>query len=155
MGVRERTIVGASALALLLATAGLSFVLPSDPPAEPWIVVALVGLFAWGSRVEFEVGSNTAVPAQLVFVPMLFLAPLTLVPLLVAGGFLLGELPDYVRGRIHPDRWLYAISNAWFAIGPVLVMGLLAPAHPTMDAIWVYGLAVVAQLVSSGVVWCI
>jgi HD-GYP domain-containing protein (c-di-GMP phosphodiesterase class II) len=155
MGVRERTVVGASALGLLLTTAALSFVLPSDPAAEAWIVVALVGLFAWASRVEFEVGSNTAVPAQLVFVPMLFLAPLSLVPLLVAAGFLLGELPDYVRGRIHPDRWLYAITNAWFAIGPVVVIGLLAPAHPTMDAIWVYALAIVAQFISSAFVWCI
>jgi putative nucleotidyltransferase with HDIG domain len=153
MAPRERTVVGASALALLLATFALSFVLPAGGPAEPWIVVALVGLFAWGSRVEFEVGSNTAVPAQLVFVPMLFLAPLPLVPLLLAGGFLLGELPDYVRGRIHPDRWLYAISNAWFAIGPVLVIGLLAPERPSMDAIWVYAVAIAAQFLSSAVVW--
>jgi HD-GYP domain-containing protein (c-di-GMP phosphodiesterase class II) len=155
MGVNERNVVGASAFALLLATAALSFVLPSDPPAEPWIVVALVGLFAWGSRVEFEVGSNTAVPAQLVFVPMLFLAPLSLVPLLVAAGFLLGELPEFVRRTTHPDRWLYCLSDAWFTIGPVLVIGLLAPANPSVDASWVYALAVAAQFASSALVWCI
>jgi putative nucleotidyltransferase with HDIG domain len=155
MAARERTVVGASAFALLLATAALSFVLPADRPSEPWIVVVLVGLFAWGSRVEFEVGSNTAVPAQLVFVPMLFLTPLSLVPLLVAAGFVLGELPEFVRRSTHPDRWLYCLSDAWFAVGPVLVIGLLAPAHPSMDVIWVYALAIAAQFLSSAVVWCV
>ena len=100
-------------------------------------------MFAVASRVDFEIGPTSAVATQLVFVPMLFLAPLPLVPLLVALGYLLGELPDFIRGATHPDRWLYCIGDAWFTVGPVLVIGLLAPGEPsTADTPAVYVLAV-------------
>src|SRR4051812_19208495 len=155
MAPRERTVVGASALGLLLATAALGLILPADRSTDTWILVALVALFAAASRVEFEVGANTAVPVQLAFVPMLLLAPLSLVPLLVAAGFLLGELPEFLRRETHTDRWLYCLSDAWFTIGPVVVMALLAPEHPSTSAVGVYALAIAAQLASSALVWCV
>ena len=44
------------------------------------------------SRVEFEVGSGTAVPTQLVLVPMLFALPASWVPLCAAAGYVLGHV---------------------------------------------------------------
>ena len=141
----ERLIVGAAALGLVLATAALSAILPADRPAAAWIVVVLTLLFAVSSRVEFEIGRIHAVPTQLVLVPMFFLAPLSVVPLLVAVGFLLGELPEFLKRKTHFDRWLYCVSDAWFTVGPVLVLGLLADQHPTTGDIGIYVLAAVAQ----------
>src|SRR3712207_6776512 len=120
MEPRERTFAGAVALAVLVACVGLTFILPAGSDEyDPVVVIGLMLAFAVASRVEFEVGPIIAVPVQLVFVPMLFLVSLPLVPLLVAGAFLLGEAPDFIRGRTHPDRWLHCVGDAWFALGPV------------------------------------
>ncbi|MEA2481463.1 MAG: hypothetical protein QOJ07_3385 [Thermoleophilaceae bacterium] len=151
MAARERTVVGASALGLLLATAGLAAILPRGHVGDPLIVLALVGMFAVASRVEFEFGPANVMPCQLVFVPMLFLAPLPIVPLLAAAGFVLGELPEFMRGRTHPDRWLYCISDAWFAVAPVLVIGLLAPGAPSSDKLWAYALVIAAELIGNSI----
>jgi putative nucleotidyltransferase with HDIG domain len=142
---RERAVAGAAAAGLLLAVVGITAILPPDRHAEPAIVVVLTILFAVACRVEFEIGRIHAVPAQLVFIPMLFLAPLSIVPLIVAVGHLLGELPEFVKRETHVDRWLWCVSDAWYTVGPVLVLGLLAGQHPNTGDIPIYALAVVAQ----------
>jgi HD-GYP domain-containing protein (c-di-GMP phosphodiesterase class II) len=147
MPPRERNFVSASALAMLVASVALTFVVPADGGFDPLIAAALVAMFAVASRVDFEIGPTSCVATQVVFVPMLFLAPLPLVPLLVALGYLLGEAPDFIRGRTHMDRWLYCVGDAWFSIGPVLVIGLLASGQPSAEHLPVYGLAVLAQVV--------
>ena len=149
LDARERLVTGISAAGLLLATAGISALLPADRHTSPAIVVALTIVFALACRVEFEIGRIHAVPTQLVLVPMFFLAPLSIVPLLVAVGHLLGELPEFVKRHTHVDRWLWCISDAWFTIGPVLVLGLLADQQPNTGDIPVYVLAVGAQAASS------
>src|SRR5215211_125631 len=146
---RERLLAGVAALGLILATAGVAAVLSTDRHAQPAMMALLTVLFAVASRVEFEIGRIHAVPTQLVLVPMFFLAPLAIVPLLVAVGFLLGELPEFIRHERHVDRWLYCVSDAWFTIGPVLVLGLLADPHPNTGDIPVYALAGAAQAVTS------
>jgi HD-GYP domain-containing protein (c-di-GMP phosphodiesterase class II) len=146
MSTRERTVVGALALALLFASFGLASVVPGGGDRELLVAAALVAMFAVASRVEFEFGPAYCVATQLVFVPMLFLAPLPLVPLLVALGYLIAELPDLFRRNTHPDRWLYCVADAWFAVGPVLVIGLLAAGPPSVDHIPVYVLALAAQI---------
>jgi putative nucleotidyltransferase with HDIG domain len=146
---RERLVAGIYALGLLLATVAVAALLPADRSTDPLIVVLLTVLFAVACRVEFEVGRIHAVPTQLVLVPMFFLAPLSIVPLLVAVGHLLGELPEFVKRQTHVDRWLWCVSDAWFTIGPVLVLGLLAGQHPNTADVPIYALAVVAQAASS------
>src|SRR3954452_23203301 len=141
----ERLITGLSAAGLLLATVGVAAVLPTDRHADPLMVGLLTVLLAIACRVEFEIGRVHAVPAQLVIVPMFFLTPLSIVPLLVAVGYLLGELPEFVKRQTHTDRWLWCVSDAWATIGPVLVLGLLAEQQPNIGDIPVYALAVVAQ----------
>jgi HD-GYP domain-containing protein (c-di-GMP phosphodiesterase class II) len=145
MPARERAYAGALALSLVFASVGLTFVVPDRTAFDPVVTIALVAMFAIASRVAFEIGPTTAVASQLVFIPLLFLAPLPLVPLLVAVGYLLSEAPDFIRRETHPDRWLYCVGDAWFAVGPVLVIGLLAPGPPAVDHALVYGLAVLAQ----------
>ena len=95
------------------------------PTTEPFalgpalLATAVLVLF---SRAEIEIGASYMSPLQPAFVPMLFLIPPQLVPLFVAGGLLLGRLPDLVSGRITVERALFSIGDAWFAIGPALVL---------------------------------
>jgi HD-GYP domain-containing protein (c-di-GMP phosphodiesterase class II) len=86
------------------------------------------------------------VPEQLVFVPMLALAPLPLVPAMVAAGAVLAVVPDFLRGTWHWDRTITTLGDCWFSVGPVLVLAALAPHTATLAAAEVYALAYVAQV---------
>src|SRR3954471_5011746 len=148
MPQRERLYAAASAAAFLGAVALLGAVLTDQHlPAQPALLVVPVLLYAVGARCQFETGNGFAMPTQIVFIPMLFLAPLPLVPLMVAAGDLLARLPDFLLKRQHYDRWIHSFSPAWFVVGPVLVIGLLAPGPPRMQYIGVYALALLAQCV--------
>lgn len=82
----------------------------------------LVGVYALAYRIEFEIGSGLAVPAQLLFVPMLFMLPLGLVPFAVAAGIMLANVAEIVEGRIHAERVFVRLGNAFYSLGPVLVL---------------------------------
>jgi diguanylate cyclase (GGDEF)-like protein len=129
----------------LAVSVALAILLPWERPSSILLVSALIGAYALLSRVEFEVGPGSVVPTQLVFVPMLFAVPLPLVPLCVAAGYVLGALPEYMRGRVHPARVLVLLVSSWFAVGPTLVLVFLAPETPTWRHAPVYVAALAAQ----------
>ena len=93
--------------AVALAT-GVSW----DRSWSPVELAALVTGYALLSRVELEIGPGSAVPIQLVFVPMLLVLPVPLVPLCVAAGYVLGALPEYLRGHVHPVRVFALLSSS-------------------------------------------
>ena len=71
--------------------------------AEPTGTAALlVVCYALMRRVRFQLGPGLIRPTQLVFVPMLFLTPAAAVPLLVALGSVLGELPELLAPARAP-----------------------------------------------------
>jgi diguanylate cyclase (GGDEF)-like protein len=115
--------------ALFLACATALVALAQGGGPEPGLAIVLVGLYALLSRIEFPVGAGYAVPSQLVLVPMLLLLPPATVPFLAAAGLMLGATGDLVSGRGQPERVLYAISDAWHALGPALVLVLSGHAH--------------------------
>jgi HD-GYP domain-containing protein (c-di-GMP phosphodiesterase class II) len=128
----------AGALALALAfDAGRTLV--------PGPAIALVLAYAALSRVRFHAGAGHTVPTQLVFVPMLFVLPTQLVPLLVLAGMLLGNVPDYARGRLHVGRALMLPGDAWHAIGPALVLLAAHAGAPAWDHWPLYLAALGAQ----------
>src|SRR3954449_8457200 len=103
----------AAALALTAGAAG----------AEPTGTAALLVLsYALTRRVRFQLGPGLIRPTQVVFVPMLFLTPAATVPVLVALGSILGELPELLRRRAHPERIAVIVADGWYAIGPALVI---------------------------------
>ncbi len=108
-------------------------------------VAVLVGAYALGSRVEFEVRTALALPTQLILVPMLFLLPIGYVPLFVAAGLLLGRVPDFVSRRVPLDRALYVPLNAWHSLGPVIVLALAGGGPPRLDRWPLYLGALIAQ----------
>ena len=132
-------------LPFLAAAIALALLGHSGTPLHAGTVVALVLAYALLSRVRFHAGVGHTVPTQLAFVPMLFLAPTQLVPLLVLAGMLIGNLPDYAGGRLHPGRALMLPGDGWHAIGPALVLLAAGAATPAWgDWPW-YLLALVAQ----------
>jgi diguanylate cyclase (GGDEF)-like protein len=135
-------ILGGGFVAVAVALAAL---LPAAREPSPLLLGLLVAAFALLSRVDLEVGTGSAVPTQLAFVPMLFLLPLPLVPLCVAGAHLLGALPDCLGRRMHPARLLVVLSGSWFAIGPTLVLAFFATGTPTWRDAPIYAAALAAQ----------
>jgi diguanylate cyclase (GGDEF)-like protein len=110
-----------------VATAlALALLLPAHRSFAIVPAVLLIGSYAVVSRVEFEIGPGSAVPTQLVFVPMLFLLPVSVVPLAVAAGYMLGLLVDHVQGKRHGQRAFVLLSYCWHSIGPTVVLSLLA-----------------------------
>jgi HD-GYP domain-containing protein (c-di-GMP phosphodiesterase class II) len=142
---RERIVKGASAVAFVAAVAALGAVAPTQRMPSIALVAGLVVAYALASRVEFEVGSGSAVPTQIVLVPMLFALPAAVVPLAVAGGFLLGEIPQSFRQRLHMERLGAVVPSAWHAVGPAAVFAAAGGPDPTPEALPVLAIAVAAQ----------
>ena len=118
----ERTVELAAAGVFLVVAA----VMGATAAPEPVVTATLLVVsYALVRRVRFQLGTGLIRPTQIVFVPMLFLTPAAAVPLLVTLGGVLGELPDLLRRRAHPERLAVVIADGWYAIGPALAVALL------------------------------
>jgi hypothetical protein len=139
MNPRERRVLGISAALFLLAALAIAAFIPSEREFQPLLLVGLVAGYSLISRVRFEVGNWFIVPETLVFVPLVLLAPLPLVPLLVALASVLSVLPELLNGSWHKERAVTCLSDCWFSIGPVLMLAWLAPGEPwarSSPSIW-------------------
>ncbi|WP_157592004.1 SpoIIE family protein phosphatase [Solirubrobacter soli] len=141
---RERRVESAAA-GLFIAVAVVMAVLA--PAADDVTsTVLLTVCYALMRRVRFQLGPGLIRPTELVFVPMLFLTPAAAVPLLVAIGALLGELPELFRRRAHPERLLVVIADGWYSIGAALIIAAFSDGN-AVDAAWgILLLALAAQL---------
>jgi HD-GYP domain-containing protein (c-di-GMP phosphodiesterase class II) len=118
----------------------------------PWhrtlsVPTLLLVLVVWVlvERVRFPVAEAWTYPTMLVFVPALFILPTPVVPLVVMVGSVLRRAPDLLRGRVRLSRLPIFIADAWFSIGPVLVI-VLAGADRFAWSHWpVYLAALAAQ----------
>jgi HD-GYP domain-containing protein (c-di-GMP phosphodiesterase class II) len=128
----------------LVAAAALAL-LPSD--RSPGLPAALVLLVAYAAayRLDFEIGTGSAVPTQLILVPMLFVLPVGVVPLAVAGAIVLSSLDECVRGRLRLSRVSLRVVTAWHAVGPALVLGLAGERPPRLSDWPLYAGALGAQ----------
>jgi HD-GYP domain-containing protein (c-di-GMP phosphodiesterase class II) len=54
------------------------------------------------------------------------------VPLCVAGGFLLGQLPELIRRRLPRSRVPVLVGNAWYAVGPAALFVALGEPDATL-----------------------
>ena len=112
----------ALAAGFLLVAVPLAALTHSDRAVSLPLVAFLVVAYAAASLVEFEVGAGSAVPTQVLLVPMLFLLPTGWVPLAAAGGFVLGDCAGNLVHRRACANPLVLIGSSWYAIGPVLVL---------------------------------
>jgi diguanylate cyclase (GGDEF)-like protein len=123
---RERWTSVALGGGFLLAAAAMAALLRWQEPFRPSTAALLVLTLALVSRIEFEIGTGSVVPTQLVLVPMLLLLPAPVVALLVAAGYALGGLVDSAQGRRHPQRLAVLLGSCWHSVGPALLLALFA-----------------------------
>jgi HD-GYP domain-containing protein (c-di-GMP phosphodiesterase class II) len=154
MPKREAIVRGVSGAAFFVVAVLLAALLPSERETDTLLIFGLIAGYALVSRVRFEFGDGYVVPEQLVFVPMLALAPLPLVPAMVAAGAVIALVPDFVRRTWHWDRTITTLGDCWFAVGPVLLLAALAPQPASLAVAEIYVLAYLAQL-AGDLVWTV
>ena len=141
---REWLVESIFAVALLAVAIGLPMAFDAQTPPLG-LTVGLVVSFAVVSRVAFDVGAGYTIPTQIIFVPALFVIDPAWAPLVVVAGLVLGHARDTARDPNPSRRVLVSVGNAWFAVGPALVLC----AFGVQDPIWgdwpIYLLALLSQ----------
>jgi HD-GYP domain-containing protein (c-di-GMP phosphodiesterase class II) len=118
---RERLTHGTTAFLFSIAAFGLAVHYPG-PGGTQWLLTALfVASVALASRIELEIGSGFATPVEVLIIPMLFALPAGRVPIAVALGLVLGQLPSYLRRKVPTQRIIVAVGNASYTLAPALV----------------------------------
>jgi HD-GYP domain-containing protein (c-di-GMP phosphodiesterase class II) len=131
---------GFVAAALLLA-----LLVPSHRHPSAGAVLVLIAAYAAAFRLDFEIGSGSAVPTELVLVPMLFVLPIGFVPFAVAAAIVLGSLDEHVRGSLSFVRAPMRFVDAGHALGPALVLGIAGERGPRFSDWPLYVLARCSQ----------
>jgi diguanylate cyclase (GGDEF)-like protein len=126
LGGRERWVSLALGGGFLLAATAMAALLRWEGPFRPSTATLLVLALALVSRIEFEIGTGSVVPTQVVLVPMLLLLPAPVVPLCVAAGYVLGGVVDSTQGRRHLQRLAVLLGSCWHSVGPALLLSLFA-----------------------------
>jgi putative nucleotidyltransferase with HDIG domain len=148
-GMREGVLRVGSSIALVVVAVVLWGVAPPADVNLPLLLVMVAALAAT-ARIEFEMGPIYTAPLQLVVVPLLLLFPPAVALPAVCAGLVVAELPGVLRGQVHPDRLVAAVGNAWFAVGPVLLLAIAGGEHPTLDQWPLYLAALALQFAFDG-----
>jgi hypothetical protein len=127
---REGLAYGIGAVVFLLLAVPLALSGWSETPWDAELAAVLVVAYAAVTRVHFETGLGSTDGSLVILVPMLFLLPAELVPLAVLAGLLLGRVPDYVSGRVHPGKALFAPANSLHAVAAAAVLALAVDGGP-------------------------
>jgi putative nucleotidyltransferase with HDIG domain len=109
------------------------------------LAVVIAG-YLLAAQVTFPVAGGWTRPTQVVFVPMLFLLPAPLVPLVVAACLVLDLWPRLLDGGVNASRVLARIADSSYALGPALVFVLAGERHFDWDHLPLYALAFGAQV---------
>jgi hypothetical protein len=151
---RRRSLGGRELLTILpfsigfvtAAVALAAFAEPQRALSVP-LAMAFVVASAIADRIEFSTGTGSAVPTQLIFVPMLLLLPTPFVPLLVGLALAASSLWLVARGALALDRALLAgTADSAFALGPALVLVLADAQLPGWSHLPVYAVALAVQI---------
>lgn len=148
---RERAVELCAACLFLAAALALAALADSSRSFDPLLAAALVASYALATRIEFRIAVGWTDPSQLVFVPMLFILPTELVPLLVAAALLLARVPEYASREVHLGRVLLRVADASYSLWPALVLVAFGATSPDWSDWPVYLLAVAAQFGLDGV----
>jgi HD-GYP domain-containing protein (c-di-GMP phosphodiesterase class II) len=117
----------AAGAAVFLAVAiPLAALAPWTRPLSLTALGATAIAYLVATQVTFPVGSAFNRPTQLVFVPMLFLLPTPVVPLIVAAYLVADLWPHVLRGTLSPTRVVARLGDSFYALGPALVLVLAA-----------------------------
>jgi HD domain len=144
---RERISEAVVAISFLAVALGMALLLSSPRGLQGTTLVILICAYVVVCRAKFDIADGYTIPTELILVPMLFLLPTPLVPLVVSLSHLLGRLPDYATGRTSIYRSFHAFGDCWHSVGPALVL-VLAGAQVFSWVEWpIYLLALSSQFV--------
>jgi putative nucleotidyltransferase with HDIG domain len=142
---RERVVELGVALAFLAAAVPLAVFGNAERSLDPVTLVILVAAYVAACQAKFDIADGYTVPTELVLVPMLFLLPIPLVPLLVGVSWAVGRLVDYWTGRTSAWRAVHAFADCWHSVGPAIVL-MIAGAKVFSWGDWpAYLIALLAQ----------
>jgi HD-GYP domain-containing protein (c-di-GMP phosphodiesterase class II) len=148
-----------SGLAMVLLAVIAAFAVWAPAPATSTAVLALLlgGVYAVARRVEFSVGDCTASPTLIAVFPMLVLLHPAVALASIVCGTLVSRGDEYFRRETHPDHVLLAFGDAWYAVGPALVIalagGAVSLAHAPVYLAAFVTLVVTDNLTSSLRMW--
>ncbi len=102
---RERAVEWATGAGFLLVALGMALFIDSPRSLELAPLAVLVLAYVIVCQAKFDIADGYTVPTELVLVPMLFLLPTPVVPLVVSLSWALGRFIDFasVRTRVHRD----------------------------------------------------
>jgi putative nucleotidyltransferase with HDIG domain len=145
LAIRERRSLLVSVGLFLAVAILMTAAIPTDRAPGSVTIAVLVAVYALAFRLDFEIGAGSAVPTQLVLVPMLFVLPTGIVPIAVAAGVVLGSLTEYAGGALHFERVFMRLVNCWHAVGPAAVLALAGEPEPNLSHWPLYLAALGAQ----------
>ncbi|MGN6217663.1 MAG: HD-GYP domain-containing protein [Solirubrobacterales bacterium] len=119
---RERAVEQVTGAAFLVVAVAMAVLLASPRSLEATTLGVLVLAYVVACRAKFDIADGYTVPTELVLVPMLFLLPTPIVPLVVSLSWLLGRLIDYATGRTSVHRAFHVFGDCWHAVGPAVVL---------------------------------
>lgn len=121
---REVWINAGGAVAFLLAAGALAVLAPWRHALTLGHLVPVLLTYVGLNRVKFPVAGGWMRPTTLAFVPMLFVLPTPVVPLVVMLAIMLAAVPDFLRGRMRPAMLPMLVIDAWYSVGASLVLVL-------------------------------
>jgi HD-GYP domain-containing protein (c-di-GMP phosphodiesterase class II) len=143
---RERTVEFGTGFAFLAVALAMALLIDSPRTLDLSTLAVLVLAYVVACRAKFDFADGYTVPTELVLVPMLFVLPTPVVPLVVSLSWALGRLLDYATGKTSFHRAFHVFGDCWHAVGPVLVL-IAAGAQVFSWEEWpVYAIALLAQL---------
>jgi hypothetical protein len=144
---RERPVEAVAAIAFLAVAIAMAALIPSPRSIQPVTLALLIGAYVATCRAKFDLADGYTVPTELVLVPMLFLLPTPVVPLVVSASWALGRLIDYASGKTSVHRAFLVFGDCWHAVGPAFVL-IVAGAQVFSWSDWpVYAFALLGQFV--------
>jgi hypothetical protein len=142
---RERIVEQVAGWGFLLVAVAMAVFLDSPRPLEAAPLVLLAFAYVIVCQAQFDIADGYTVPTELVLVPMLFLLPTPVVPLVVSLSWALGRLLDYASGRASVHRAFHVFGDCWHAVGPALVIVAFGAQTFAWDNWPIYLLALFSQ----------
>jgi HD-GYP domain-containing protein (c-di-GMP phosphodiesterase class II) len=127
------------------------------PASEIDVVPALACILclAVAVHVPFAVGDGYTVPTQLAFLPLLFTVPPALVPPAVVLALVVARVPAVAGGRWPASRLLLVPGDAWFAVGPAVVLAAAGTHSLSRLNVLVLVAALLAQVLVEVAAWAV
>jgi putative nucleotidyltransferase with HDIG domain len=120
---RELVAEGLFAASFLIAASLLAALSPGSQTPSLTAVAAMIVVYAAFAATPVPTGTGVLFPTQIALVPLLLLAP-AIAPFGIALALALSNGLHALRGRMAVGRVVLSVSDAWFAIGPALVLVL-------------------------------